>query len=349
MAPERSNGGEAVALIRPVRSYRARRGLSRTRWPRSESTNRRLSDADALFRQIRVATTLVEKDDILHMVAQGEGPVVVSFLNAHGANLAWSDPGFMKALLSSHVLLRDGIGVAILMRWLDRDPGLNLNGTDLIPEILRMHADRRIALAGTTTPSVERAARHLHALHGCNVVATIDGFRSDETYALWAKNVKPDILILGMGMPKQERIAVGLQAHLDHPCMIVNGGAVLDFIAGRVTRAPVWIRAARMEWIYRLTREPSRLWRRYLLGNPLFLARALRLRFWKRRQMRGARPPLDHHSHRVGQGLPLMSREVPGCSGESDEQEGHPGDHEEANGVEGDVAREQTAQSGGDG
>lgn len=67
---------------------------------------------------------------------------------------------------------------------------------------------------------------------------------------------------------------MALRAALGGPCLIVCGGAILDFLGGKVTRAPRWMRRAGLEWAYRLAREPRRLWQRYLRGNPLFLRRA---------------------------------------------------------------------------
>jgi exopolysaccharide biosynthesis WecB/TagA/CpsF family protein len=74
-----------------------------------------------------------------------------------------------------------------------------------------------------------------------------------------------------------------LRAQLDYPCLIVCGGAIIDFLGGKIARAPVWMRRLGLEWVYRLVQEPGRLFRRYVLGNPLFLARALRLRLAQRR------------------------------------------------------------------
>jgi N-acetylglucosaminyldiphosphoundecaprenol N-acetyl-beta-D-mannosaminyltransferase len=84
-------------------------------------------------------------------------------------------------------------------------------------------------------------------------------------------------------MPRQELVARSLRAQLDYPCLIVCGGAIIDFLGGKTARAPVWMRRLGLEWVYRLVQEPGRLFRRYVLGNPLFLARALRLRLAQRR------------------------------------------------------------------
>lgn len=243
----------------------------------------RLSRMSLLFEHITIVEDQAEQDGIVRELEASSGPLVVSFINAHAVNLAWSDPGFGEALTGSDVLLRDGIGMAIAMPWLGLEPGRNLNGTDLIPDLLQRHARRRTALAGTTSASCERAAARLGELYDCNVVATIDGFRADDEYSIWARSHEPDVIVLGMGMPKQERVALRMQSELRHPCLIINGGAVLDFLAGRIRRAPRWVRAVRMEWIYRLLLEPGRLWRRYIVGNPLFLVRAARVSMWRRR------------------------------------------------------------------
>jgi hypothetical protein len=77
-----------------------------------------------------------------------------------------------------------------------------------------------------------------------------------------------------MGMPRQEEVAIALRAALGFPCLIVCGGAIIDFLGGKVPRAPVWMRRCGLEWAFRLGREPRRLWNRYVHGNPRFLKRA---------------------------------------------------------------------------
>jgi exopolysaccharide biosynthesis WecB/TagA/CpsF family protein len=80
-----------------------------------------------------------------------------------------------------------------------------------------------------------------------------------------------------MGMPKQERVAALLARHLDYPCLIICGGAILDFLGGKVTRAPKAFRRIGMEWLYRFMLEPKRLFKRYMVGNFVFLYRGYRL------------------------------------------------------------------------
>ncbi|MEH6413487.1 WecB/TagA/CpsF family glycosyltransferase [Pseudomonas sp. CGJS7] len=235
-----------------------------------------LAGIGRLLSRLRILANAASQQKLLDRLARPRAPTVVSFLNQHGFNLAWTDPAFRERLLRSDVLLRDGVGVALGLRLLARDPGLNANGTDLIPKIVAAYAGRRVALIGTREPYLEQAARYLRE-QGADVVCALDGFGDQARYLPAVSAARPDLVILGMGMPKQERIAAELAAAADRPMLIVNGGAILDFLAGRFPRAPQWMRQARLEWLYRLGREPRRLWRRYLLGGGQFIARVARL------------------------------------------------------------------------
>jgi N-acetylglucosaminyldiphosphoundecaprenol N-acetyl-beta-D-mannosaminyltransferase len=90
--------------------------------------------------------------------------------------------------------------------------------------------------------------------------------------------LRPDILLVGLGSPKQELWIDRTAARLS-PAVQIGVGASLDFLAGKVRRAPAWMQRAGLEWLYRLAQEPRRLWRRYLINDPKFLlvlARTLR-------------------------------------------------------------------------
>jgi N-acetylglucosaminyldiphosphoundecaprenol N-acetyl-beta-D-mannosaminyltransferase len=214
---------------------------------------------------------------------------VLAFVNAHAMNSAAVSPEFFDAVMSADLVLRDGIGMAILLRLLRQAPGLNLNGTDLIPKILRGYAGKRIALFGTQEPYLE-AARNVVATRlapGSHCI-TANGFLDAAAYVRMATQHRPGVIVLGMGMPRQEDVAAVLRAALGYPCLIICGGAIIDFLGGKTSRAPGWMRAVGLEWAYRLAREPKRLFKRYVLGNPLFLARALSLAATSPRPDRGA-------------------------------------------------------------
>jgi exopolysaccharide biosynthesis WecB/TagA/CpsF family protein len=200
-------------------------------------------------------------------------PCVVSFVNAHAFNLCWNDPALQGSFTSSDALFRDGVGMKILFRLLGMAPGRNMNGTDFIPRILAGAGGRRISLYGTCDPHLS-AARERLGQDGHLVVSALDGFRPVADYVEDAEANRPDIIILAMGMPKQELVSLLLRNRASGPCLIINGGAILDFMAERVPRAPLVLQKLGLEWAYRLLQEPGRLWKRYLVGNAAFMMRA---------------------------------------------------------------------------
>ena len=205
-----------------------------------------------------------------------EKPFVLSFVNAHAINLAIDKPEFLDCLLKADLLLRDGIGSSILLRCLNIEPGLNMNGTDYIPRILEILPNSSIALYGTDQTSLFKAKNKLAHTH--KVVSTMDGFQSYDHYLRNANSLQPEIIIIGMGMPRQEYVSRMLADGLQHPCLIINGGAILDFMANKFPRAPHWVRASGLEWLFRFFNEPRRLFSRYAIGNSIFLWRCLRYR-----------------------------------------------------------------------
>src|SRR3569832_1499600 len=226
---------------------------------------------------VRVHTDRGEQQ-LLESLAHPREPMELAFVNAHAMKSAAVSRKFYEALMSADIVLRDGAGMAILLRQLKQPPGLNLNGTDLIPKILRQYAGRSIALFGTQDPYLRRArVRVAYQLAPGSAVLTTHGFLDVGDYVHLAATHKPDLIVLGMGMPKQEEVASTLRAAVGYPCLIVCGGAIIDFMGGKTSRAPAWMRKTGLEWVFRLLLEPRRLFQRYVVGNPVFIARALSL------------------------------------------------------------------------
>jgi len=226
---------------------------------------------------IRVHSPLGE-EQLLESLSSPAEPLVLAFVNSHAMNSAATSRKFFDAIMSADLVLRDGIGMKILLALLNQTPGLNLNGTDLIPKILRRYAGRRIALFGTQEPYLGRARTTvLSRLAPGSPCVTAHGFLDTASYVRLAAAHRPSLIVLGMGMPRQEEIAGVLRAALGFPCLIICGGAILDFMGGKTPRAPRWMRRTGLEWAFRLALEPRRLFRRYVIGNPLFIARALSL------------------------------------------------------------------------
>ncbi len=207
----------------------------------------------------------------------------VGFLNAHIANLAVSDPGF-AAVLNDFLILPDGVGVDLAAQILYGSPFPdNLNGTDFIPGFLRDgETHLTIGLIGAKPDNVEGAVRNFkRQAPQHDFVLINDGFFTavDEPAILERiRAIRPDILLVAMGVPRQE-LWIARNMDESHCTLPIAVGALFDFMSGAVPRAPRLVRRLKLEWMFRLMIEPVRLWRRYIVGNPLFIGRVLRARF----------------------------------------------------------------------
>lgn len=200
-----------------------------------------------------------------------KGISVVSFVNAHACLMAQQKTEFFQALMKSNLVFRDGIGVKLMMKAYSLPFGFNANGTDLIPRILNQHNEKRVMCVGTAEPYLSKAVENLKS-NNINVVCAIDGFQSNQDVFSKINEVQPDIILLGMGMPKQEVFCEEFKASgYEGSAVLICGGAILDFYAERFPRAPKILRSLGMEWCYRLFKEPRRLFKRYVLGIPMFL------------------------------------------------------------------------------
>lgn len=226
--------------------------------------------------KIRIVADAAEEDLLVKELSTPTIPQVLGFVNSFAMNSMVSNQAFYHALYGADVILRDGSGMSMLMTRLMVNKGLNMNGTDFIPKLLEAYRGKRVAFWGTEEPYLSQAVAKAKALYGVNMVSVHHGFDPEQTYVELALRHQPELIVLGMGMPKQEKIAEMVRAtHL--PVLIVCGGAIIDFMGNKVKRAPKWVRKMGFEWVYRLMLEPKRLYKRYVLGNPIFIYRLMRM------------------------------------------------------------------------
>jgi N-acetylglucosaminyldiphosphoundecaprenol N-acetyl-beta-D-mannosaminyltransferase len=218
----------------------------------------------------------------------------VYFVNAHTLNFAAQQPAFRDLLNRAACVFGDGTGV----RWAARSRGVrmqaNLNGTDLVPRLLHDTAGRglRYFFLGTTAETLARAAAKAQELFpGWTLAGYHHGFIDKHHCPDVIEQInaaRPHLLLVCMGNPLQEQwIDRHLSALRVPICM--GAGALFDRWAGDLPRAPRWIRRLGYEWAHILLQQPHK-WRRYLLGNPLFLYRTLTHR---RRDLKLARISAD--------------------------------------------------------
>jgi exopolysaccharide biosynthesis WecB/TagA/CpsF family protein len=210
----------------------------------------------------------------------------IYYVNADCFNKVVKDKNYLDLLQKGDYILPDGIGVLLACKMLQVGLRENVNGTDMLPFICQMavEGDYSIYLFGAK-PGVAAAMRQklMEVYPGLRIVGERNGYFSDdlaEKEMIDEINLlKPDILLVALGVPAQEE---WIEKHCDElPCRLMIGvGGLFDFYSGNIKRAPLWLREMGLEWIFRLAMEPKKKFKRYTFGNSLFLWRVFR---WKRK------------------------------------------------------------------
>ena len=215
------------------------------------------------------------------MDAWPEGKFLIDTVNAHSFVVAQKDEAFAKALMNSDALLPDGISIVKACRWLGTEnvPFEKIAGADLFAyEMGKLEAKGGTCFFLGSSPStlekiVERAAKeypHIDIKTYSPPYKAVFSPEENQAMVDAVNAADPDLLWVGMTAPKQEKWLDEHWAELDIHCHAGAIGAVFDFFAGTVERAPrKWIDLG-LEWFYRLIKEPRRTWRRYLVNNPKF-------------------------------------------------------------------------------
>lgn len=214
-----------------------------------------------------------------------EAPALVAYANAHTLNLSVSDPSYREVLSRAAIVLNDGAGIALAARINGHRFPANLNGSDFNPEILGLAARHGWAVffLGAKPGVAERAAEAMRSRYpSLQVAGCRDGYWAPAETADLVASIKASgasVVMAALGNPLQEK---WLDRHLaaTGARIGVGVGAFFDFAAGEVPRAPGWMNRWGIEWVFRLVQEPRRLWKRYIVGNPLFLARVVKERLF---------------------------------------------------------------------
>ena len=210
----------------------------------------------------------------------------VTYLNAWCFLVASEDPDYAAILRSADGVYPDGQAIVWASRWLEPQAPLpeRVNAADFIIDLLKAASARglSVALLGSEPGVAERAGeRFAAAVPGLQLVGCYDGYFSHEggeaTVFARLTSDRPDLLLVGMGVPLQEKWAWEHRAQLPVGA-IWCVGALFEYFGEARARAPVWMRKAGLEWLFRLVLEPRRLWRRYLVGNARFIWCVLRRR-----------------------------------------------------------------------
>ncbi len=205
----------------------------------------------------------------------------VVFVNAHVMNCAWADRAYWDTVASADIRYADGSGLAVAARLAGDALIDNVNGTDLLPLLAAQAVDKGVTIfllggaPGAAAGSAATiAAQGLpHAIAGTHH-GFFDKGSAEEAAVIERINTSgASILLVGMGVPLQD-CWIERNAHRVKVPVQVGVGGLFDFYSGRVSRAPSILRTLGLEWTWRLAQEPGRMWRRYIIGNVTFMARA---------------------------------------------------------------------------
>ena len=216
-----------------------------------------------------------------------EGKLLINTINAHSYNTALKDDFFAEALMKGDALIPDGASIVMACRKLKAksQPKERIAGWDLFT----MEMERLNRKGGTCffMGSSEKVLKLIRE-KGKTVYPNIrietysppykpEFSEAENREIIEAINrANPDLLWIGMTAPKQEKWAYRHWNELHIHCHCGTIGAVFDFFAGTMERAPMWWQEHSLEWLYRLIKEPKRMWRRYIIGNTLFIRNVIR-------------------------------------------------------------------------
>lgn len=218
--------------------------------------------------------------EAIHTACVQERKITVANYNVHSFNLSMLLPWFYNFLQSAEITHCDSTGILKALEFMGLKLPLDYRAsyTALMPELLE-HCDKQgfsIFLLGSKPEYLEAALDKLRSeypnirLDGHHGYFDIENLEQNELVIQKINRAKPNILVVGMGMPLQENW-IRLHRSRLNVNVIMAGGAVIDRLAGIVSDCPSFISKRGLEWLYRLCREPKRLAVRYLLGNPAFV------------------------------------------------------------------------------
>jgi N-acetylglucosaminyldiphosphoundecaprenol N-acetyl-beta-D-mannosaminyltransferase len=219
-------------------------------------------------------------DNSLDVIDQRSGKLIFVCANPHSIVVAQSDSSFATALHNSNLSVADGVGVTMMAKLANVTVGPRIAGHDFFLALLQALEERgsgRVFFFGSSNHVLDlirdRFARDFPSLVLCGYLSPPYGEWSEQQNDHMIQEIndaKPDVLWVGMTAPKQEKWVEQNKNKLTPP-VIGSIGAVFDFYAGTYPRAPKWMCRIGLEWLYRLIKEPKRMWKRNLVSSPKFV------------------------------------------------------------------------------
>jgi len=229
-----------------------------------------------------VSTDYVTATHTIQLWANERISRYICVANVHMLMEAWDDPVFNDIVNLADMVTPDGMPLVWMLRLKGRNNQQRVYGPTLMLHVLEMAARENIPVGfyGGEPSTLDLLVKRMRAKYPGLTVAYVFGppFRElspDEDMEIVSSIRKSEarILLVGLGCPKQERWMAKHRGKI--PAVMVGVGAAFNIHAGIRSQAPMWMQKAGLEWLYRFFQEPGRLWKRYLVQNPRFVALAL--------------------------------------------------------------------------
>lgn len=225
-----------------------------------------------------INTTMQDAIERIRLKVKNKDKTNIYYINADTLNKCYSNRSLRSVLNKASYIFPDGSGVKMACKIMRRPLRENLNGTDMFPHICTMAQKEgyRLFLYGAKEGIAKQMKdKLLEQYPSLKVVGVANGYdlHSNEVINM-VNHLKTDILLVAKGAPIQEE---WIDSHSEKisAAVTIGVGGLFDFYSGSIPRAPLWMRKAGIEWTYRLLQEPKRMFKRYILGNPLFLIRGV--------------------------------------------------------------------------
>lgn len=229
---------------------------------------------------------LTNENSVISLVENsipGPNSFLLTYFNQHCFIIYKGDDNYKKILNEFFHVYIDGVGSYYAVKLLKNSKLIKFNASDLNLKLLQLFSrlNLKIFVIGGKFKETELSEKFVSL--GVNLAGYESGFfdfDSLENVAEKIKDSKAEIIFLGMGVPQQEKTAVALLKYIND-AKIICVGNFFEFLTGNVKRAPHFLRNSGFEWTYRLSKEPKRLWKRYIFGIPLFIYSILKIKFGK--------------------------------------------------------------------
>lgn len=191
---------------------------------------------------------------------------IISSVNPEIVLSSQNDEVLAKVINNSSLRIADGIGVVWAVKRNYNKVVERITGIDLMEEILKSNLNsKRIFLYGSAPGVSEAAMKNLNEKHNCNIVGYIDGYSDNDTVVAKINESKAQIIFVGLGCPRQEKWIEENKAKLLDVEVLMGVGGSFDVFSGNIKRAPQLIQKLHLEWLYRMVKQPKRIFRQVSL------------------------------------------------------------------------------------